>query len=469
MAKMDRRRIWKYLGVFGIFTNVAVASYYCYIESWTLSYSIRSITGWFHGMTETQVVDHFESYTRMQSDFMGIPNEAVFFFLVCVVLNTFILARGLKGIEKIARIGMPLLILFAIFLVINGLTQHGEASHYDPWVGVEFLWTPQFDSLLKPGVWLAAAGQIFFTLSVGMGTIHCYASYLRSREDVALNAVAAGFTNEFVEIVLGSMIVIPIAAGFLGLDWIREHISFGAAFQTMPFLFDKWGLVLGSISGLFWFGLLFFAGITSSVAMGMPWISFLKDEFGWKHRPAAVTFGLIVLILGLPAVLFYHEGVFGEYDYWTGTVGLVIFALAEILLFAWFYGMDKGWAEIRLGADIVIPGLYRYVIKYVTPVLLLFVLIGSLITPEGNNWLDALASLMTGDGWALDASSMIRQLQNAELVGQLKEATGPDKSDLTRKVMLINGARLLLLLVFVAIAFLVHRAGRRVPTKKELI
>jgi SNF family Na+-dependent transporter len=77
------------------------------------------------------------------------------------------------------------------------------------WDGLNFLWTPQFDSILDLKVWMAAAGQIFFTLSVGMGTIHCYAAYIDAKDDIALNAVSTGFMNEFVEVVLGSLIVIP--------------------------------------------------------------------------------------------------------------------------------------------------------------------------------------------------------------------------------------------------------------------
>lgn len=468
MGSMSKSHIWKYVGVFGIFTNIGVAAYYSYIESWTLSYSLRSIFGWFHGKSEIEILNHFENYTSMQSHFMGIPNEAVFFFVIVVLLNTYILSKGLKGIEKMAKVGMPLLIVFAIFLVVNGLTnKNGAGADYNPWAGLDFLWTPQFDSLLRPKVWLAAAGQIFFTLSVGMGTIHCYASYLKSHEDVALNAVTTGFTNEFVEIVLGSMIVVPIAAGFLGLDWIKDHMSFGAAFQTMPFLFENWGPILGSLSGLFWFGLLFFAGITSSLAMGMPWISFLTDEFKWKQKHAAYTFGLLVFVLGLPTVLFYKQGVFNEYDYWAGTVSLVIFALLELILFAWVFGIKRGWEEINLGADIRIPKFYSFIIRYVTPSLLLFVLIASVITPQGNNWFDAMQSLLQGNGWKLDSSSMIEQILNSGLRLEMQTA-GPVKlAELKQKVMLINGARILLLTVFTGIGFLVYFASKKQNTKKR--
>lgn len=379
---MAKGRVWKYIGVFGIFTNVAVASYYCYIESWTMSYVLHSLLGTFNGMSQSEVATFFITYVNLAESTTGLPFEAIIFYILCLALNTYILSKGLGGIEKVARIGMPLLILFGIFLAFRGLTlgTSGASEQFplaNAWDGLNFLWTPQYDSLWSPKVWLAAAGQIFFTLSVGMGTIQCYAAYLKTKDDIALNAVSAGFMNEFVEVVLGSLIVIPIAAGYLGLDWVLQNAGFGMAFQTMPFLFAQWGEFLGPLAGLFWFGLLFFAGITSSLAMGTPWIGFMRDEFNWNERKGALSFGLLCLFMGLPTVFFFQQGVFDDYDYWAGTVSLVIFAFLETVLFAWIFGIKRGWAEINLGADIKVPVFFKYVIAYVTPVLLGWVLVSS--------------------------------------------------------------------------------------------
>ena len=109
-------------------------------------------------------------------------------------------------------------------------------------------------------------------------------------------------------------------------------------------------------------------------------MGFLKDEFGWKHRPAAWFFGGLVLLLGLPCVIWFQEGVFDEFDYWAGTVSLVVFALFEIILFAWVFGMEKGWEEINHGADIKVPRIFRFIIKYITPLFLGFVFFKSLPT-----------------------------------------------------------------------------------------
>lgn len=401
---MAKGRIWKYIGVFGIFTNIAVAAYYCYIESWTMSYVYHSVVGTFNGMSQADVAGFFNSYVDVAHSTTGIPYEAVIFYVICLLLNTYILSKGLGGIEKVAKIGMPLLILFGVILAVRGLTLGTSgASDIFPeanaWDGLNFLWTPQFDSLTNPKVWLAAAGQIFFTLSVGMGTIHCYAAYLKEKDDIALNAVSAGFMNEFVEVVLGSLIVIPIAAGYLGLDWVIQNAGFGMAFQTMPYLFQQWGDIIAIFAGVFWFGLLFFAGITSSLAMGTPWMGFMRDEFNWSKNKGAWSFGFLALTMGLPTVIFYNEGLFDQYDYWAGTVSLVVFAFLETILFSYIFGVKKGWAEINKGADIKLPGIYKYIILIVTPALLGWVLLSSI-----PDWVDKIKDNDTyNKEWFADA------------------------------------------------------------------
>jgi SNF family Na+-dependent transporter len=431
---LGKRRFWKYFGVFGIFTNVAVASYYCYIESWTMSYVIHSIRGTFSGQNLEWVSNFFNRYLDVTVSSTGIPYEAVIFFVACLALNTFILSRGLKGIESVAKIGMPMLIAFGAFLAFRGLTlgdsATGAVEGASATDGLNYLWTPQYDQLSNLSVWLAAAGQVFFTLSVGMGTIHCYASYLKANDDVALNGVTAGFTNEFVEVVLGGAIVIPIAAGYLGLDWVKENAGFGMAFQTMPFLFDKWGDFLSIFAGVTWFGLLFFAGITSSLAMGTPWMGFLQDEFNVKRSRAALSFGLLVLALGLPTVLLFTKTgdvvnsiALGEYDYWAGTVSLVVFALAETLLFSWIFGYKNGWKELNSGADIKLLPIFKYVIGYITPTMLIIVFLGALVSPKNNDWGGAWNSLTSGNGWQFDDSkAVISKIAMTGLNNDLKQS-----------------------------------------------
>jgi neurotransmitter:Na+ symporter, NSS family len=373
---MGKAPYWKYFGVFGIFTNIAVAAFYCYLESWALSWAYYSVAGTFTGMSQEEVATFFKTYIELST------NQPIVFWLICLGINTSILSRGLSGgVEKVAKIGMPLLLIFGLVLAITGITL--KAGSYgainDGLVGLNYLWTPDFDSIWSFKVWVAAAGQIFFTLSLGMGSIHCYASYLKSKEDVALNAMSAGWMNEFVEIVLGSAIIIPISIGYLGIEKVIEMVSggsgLGIGFIVLPKLFSEWG-GFGIMAGLMWFGLLFFAGITSSLAMGTPVIGFLKDNFGISQAKGAWIFGLVLFVLGIPCVL--SQDAFGEYDYWAGTISLVIFAMIEIILFAWVFGIDKGWAEINTGADIKVPLFFKFFIKYVSPLFLIIVFVGAI-------------------------------------------------------------------------------------------
>ena len=464
LDSMVKGRVLKYIGVFGIFTNVAVAAYYCYIESWTMSYVYHSLAGTFEGMSQSGIAQFFNNYVDISKSSTGIPYEAVVFYILCLILNTYILSKGLKGIEKVAKIGMPLLILFGAILAVRGLTLGTSGAsdlfpNANAWDGLNFLWTPQYDSILDLKVWMAAAGQIFFTLSVGMGTIQCYAAYMNSKDDIALNAVSAGFMNEFVEVVLGSLIVIPIAAGYLGLDWVIENAGFGMAFQTMPYLFQQWGPVLAAVAGLFWFGLLFFAGITSSLAMGTPWMGFMKDEFNWGQNKGAWSFGLLILVMGLPTVIFFQEGVFDEYDYWAGTVSLVVFAMLETILFSWIFGMKKGWAEIISGADIKVPLIYKFIIKFVTPIMLIIIFLGSLFKPKDNEWSENVSRLFSGQGWSLDNGSIVKTVMHSGIKEKIAAATDPALiSQLENQIMYLNFARILLLALFIFISALVYVA-----------
>lgn len=524
-GSMSKQSFWKYVGVFGIFTNLAVAAYYCYLESWTLSYTYHSVIGTFDGMPAEEVGGFFGSYVSLNSI------EPIIFWVICLFLNTWILSRGLSGgVEKVAKIGMPLLILFGIVLAYfamtlvageNGAINSGTA-------GLNFLWEPKMTmtdangvehyTLLNPDVWMAAAGQIFFTLSLGMGSIHCYASYVKKKDDIALNAMSAGWMNEFVEVVLGSAIIIPISIGYLGIDKVVEMTSggsgFGLGFSTLPYLFEQWGPFLSILCGVMWFGLLFFAGVTSSLAMGTPCMGFMQDEFGWSRQKAAWTFGFIVLLLGLPCVLFFNYGVFDEYDYWAGTFSLVVFALLEIILFAWVFGMDKGWKEINDGGDIKVPTPFKYIIKFVTPLFLLAVFLWSLPTisnklmnkdiyaqyefgEKSKAMLNGFNENLTLTGEVsqkelmanvysdkyLESKKMDKSFVEKELksiyVNRKSEKVDVDsvatdlkkmsvnyssdeyKSETDKKLMFTNLSRLLLLMLFVGISYLVYIAYKK--------
>ena len=239
-----------------------------------------------------------------------------------------------------------------------------------------FLWNPDFSALLQPKVWLAAAGQIFFTLSVGIGVILTYASYLKKDDDIVLSGISAASINEFIEVIIGGSIVIPAAFVFFGPIGIKEVATSGAfnlGFVTMPLIFQK--IMFGAFFGAIWFLLLFLAGITSSVSLAQPAVAFLEDEFNLTRERAVTIFGLIAFICCQPAIFLLGKGVVNELDFWGGTFCLVLFATVETILFTWVFGMDKAWDEMHHGADLPVPKIYRFIMKYITPLFLIIILV----------------------------------------------------------------------------------------------
>jgi len=350
----------------------------------------------------------------------------MFFFALCVVVNIYILSRGLaKGIELTSKIGMPLLILFGAVLAVRGLMINQELdpeAKASPFTGLNYVWEPKWNQLGDASVWLAAAGQIFFTLSLGMGSIHCYASYLREKDDVALAGATTAFTNEFCEVILGGTILIPIATAYLGLAGVQEYTQggsgFGLGFFVFPTLFNKWG-AFAPLAGFLWFGLLFFAAITSSLAMGQPIMAFLQQEYGYTRSRSALAFGGLVLVLAVPVAVLHQNSFFDEFDYWAGTVMLVVFALLETILFAWVFGMERGWNELNKGAELWIPKVFYYIIKYVTPLILILILIAYVAEPQGG-WHSVRAHNWTS--WEFSSGSMIGKILHKDLDERLHKA-----------------------------------------------
>ncbi|MFQ5678176.1 MAG: sodium-dependent transporter [Gemmatimonadota bacterium] len=375
-----KRKALKYLGVLGLIIPLVVLIYYTYVVSWMLGFSFLSIIGDYFGQTElAQMRDYLYSFQNIFDASAHGGWLALLFFLVTLTFLGWVLSRGISGgIEKLALIGMPILFLFAFILMIRVLTL--PAVEASPAEGLNFIFNPEWGKLGAPAVWLAAAGQMFFTLSLGAGHVHAYASYLDRRDDVTLTGLSTAATNEFAEVVLGGTIAIVAAVVFFGIGGavqIAEGgtydlgiVAMGVVFQGLP-----GAAVWGQLFGFLWFFLLFVAGITSCVALATPAISFLQEEFAWTRKRAAYGIMALAFLLGLAHVVFYQKGFMDEWDYWAGTFGLVVLAAIEIVLFTRVFGMERGWKEMHEGADLRVPRVYRPIMKWITP-LFLFVLLG---------------------------------------------------------------------------------------------
>jgi len=430
--RMWRSPAAKYVGVLGLALPFCFVLYYTYIEAWCMGYAFFSLTGDY--LTTPDRTVHLTAY---YNEFLNVaPSSSYFpgllaasaFMAVTVGLNLFVLYRGVaKGIEILAKIAMPLLFLFCILMAVRVLTLEGEGTALE---GLNFLWTPDFSRLGNFGVWLAAAGQIFFTLSIGFGSLECYASYVREDDDIALTGLTTAATNEFVEVIFGGMIAIPAAAVFFGASEIQRVASggmFNIGMISMPEVLRAFPATW--FFGTIWFLLLFFAAFTSSVAVSQPVLAFFQDELKLSRGKGTFWLGLLWLVGAVPVIFFYRYGVFDELDFWAGTLGLAVLALIEVILFAWIFGMAKSWAELERGALMRIPGFFKPIILYVTPVALAAILVGwvyfdgirgGALTPRPRValWVDipgnfkgTLESVKTDPADAEFAAAFVRRIQ----------------------------------------------------------
>ncbi len=377
------RSSWaKYLGIFGLFVPLVINFYYLIIESWCLAYSGFSLLGWLNNITNPSdmkdVLLEFQGINPTRQ--LGSIPWSLIFFLVAFLINYWIVSRGIvAGIERLNKICMPLLLVLAIFLTVRVLslgTPNPSLPDQNVVNGLGFLWNPDFSKLANVDVWIAAAGQIFFTLSVGMGAILAYSSYLKKNDDVAHSALSSSATNELAEVVLGGSIIIPAAFIFLGAVGAQEVAqsgSFNLGFVTMPLIFNK--LPLSPLIGFSWFFLLFLAGLTSSVSLIQPILTFLQDELNLTRQKATLLVGGVTLAVALGVKTTLALGTLDELDFWGGTFLPVVSGLVMIWIFGWVFGARQGLEELNRGSLIKIPKIFEYIIKYVTPIYLLIMLV----------------------------------------------------------------------------------------------
>ncbi len=374
-----RSPLAKYIGVLGISTPFTVALYYIPITSWCLGFAWYSLTGAYHGLaTRPEMGAFLAGYQGFEQNqhFAGRAPMLLFYALTLgVTLLT--LAGGIAGgIERMAKIAMPALFAMGILLAVRVLLLDpppGAGADQNVSSGMGFVWNPDLSALRDPGVWLAAAGQVFFTLSVGWGIVHTYMSYVDRDQDIALTGLSAASFNEFAEVILGGTIALTAAVVFFGVTATRgiANSTFDLGFQSMSVIFQ--GLPLGNLLGFLWFLLLFFAGLTSAVAIVQPAVALLEEGFALGRVRAVALIGALLVLLSAPVL--WWNGVLAELDFWAGTFGLLLFGLLESLVFGYVFGVERGLAEIRRGALIRVPGLLAPVLKYVTPLFLAVVLL----------------------------------------------------------------------------------------------
>jgi SNF family Na+-dependent transporter len=382
-------RSWRNMGVIGVLIPLAVSFYYTYLEAWCLGYFWQFANGGIGIDISEPVADQSARAAEFYGHFTGRGANGVIaggsfstlvFWGITFAVNIWLVFRGIsKGIERFVRFAMPAMAICAFVVLIRVLT----LGTPDPAMpeqnvvnGLGYMWNPDFSALTNAQTWLAAAGQIFFSLSVGFGVILNYASYLRKNDDVVLSGLTASATNELFEVGFGGMITITASFVFLGAANMIGAVqggTFGLGFTTLPVVFAHMGAA-GNVVGAVFFFMLFLAAITSSISMYQPPLAFFQESLGWS-RKAATALMVSLCVIGSFLVMYYsRDGLFwSTIDNWVGTFLIFVLAMIQIVAFSWVFGIDRGWEEAHHGAQIRIPRFYRPIIKYVTPTYLLVI------------------------------------------------------------------------------------------------
>lgn len=417
------RRPWaKYAGIIGVIVPVVIYMYYVVIEAWCIGYAVNFWTGNLHLKDATETVGKFADFTGAKADgsAMSFESGKVLPWLLGVFfLNFWLIYRGISGgIEKMCKIGMPLLIVLALMLLARVMTLGApdeSRPHDSVGNGLGYLWNPTkimlvktnpepgekprevvgkvaiqnaqaeaaasggtlvlrevgvFQQLKNPRLWLAAAGQIFFSLSVGFGVIIVYASYMRKTDDVVLSGLTASSANEFCEVGLGGLITVPAAVAFLGVAGVAGQAGVGLGFKVLPLVFAK--MPAGEFFGGAFFFMLFLAAVTSSISMLQPGIAFVEESLGVGRKVSVSLLGLLTCF-GAGFVIYFTGDLkaLDTLDFWVGTFLIFILATVQIIIFGWVWGMDRGFNELHQGAAIRVPSIFRPIIQWICPAFLL--------------------------------------------------------------------------------------------------
>jgi neurotransmitter:Na+ symporter, NSS family len=389
---------YRYMGVLGVMVPLMIYMYYVLIEAWCLGYAWEYLKGGLDLGNDpanfaARSSDFYKTFIGGGGDgalFESGVQPLVYFALTTFTLNFFLIFRGVsKGIEAFCVRAMPVMAICAVIVLIRVLTlgtPNPELPLQNVENGLGFMWNPQgtdgsswVTALMNPKTWLAATGQIFFSLSVGFGIIINYASYLKRNDDVVLSGLTAGATNEFFEVCLGGLITIPAAFIFLGGTYLladggSKIGTFSLGFETLPVVFEY--MHGGRWFGFAWFFMLFLAAITSSLSMLQPAIAFLEEGLGIGRRASVTMLGLITLF-GSGFILYFsgNSAALDTIDFWVGTAFIFVLATLEVILFSWVFGVERGYNEAMRGAELRIPKVWKFVIKYISPTYLLIIFI----------------------------------------------------------------------------------------------
>ncbi len=359
---------WYLIGILGVLTGIFILSYYSVIAGWVFGYIFIVASNRFAGADEQLVSQVFQSI----SGSYVIP---ILFLLVIIWVTVFVVSRGIQnGIERYNKILMPMLFILLILLAIRSLTLPNAIR------GIEFYMKPDF-SKIDIRVVVAALGQALFSLSLGMGAMLTYGSYLSKKEDIFSSSVWIAISDATVALIAG-FVIFPALFSIEGLSPAEGP---ALIFKVLPVVISK--MPGGIIFGTLLFILLTIAAVTSTISLLEVGTSYLVDEYGFGRKKAAYILGGISFVLGvfsalscgavkslskLPLVnidfLSLMDIIFGNFSLIIGSFFIVIFV-------GYRWGIEGWSAEVEADGNVFrFKTIFSILIKYIVPILILVIL-----------------------------------------------------------------------------------------------
>jgi len=353
-------RQWRWVGGIGVIAGILILSYYSVIAGWTLAYTWKSAVGAFTGATRDQIGAIFGGFTQ---NWLSVAVCHTLFMGMTIL----VVARGVeRGLERAVRVMVPALFLLMLVLLAYAV----NSGHFAD--GVRFLFTPDFSALTWDSV-LAAMGQAFFTLSIGMGAIMAYGAYLPDETSIT-GASAAVVTADTSIALLAGLVIFPLVFA----NGLNPGEGPGLVFVTLPLAFGQ--MTGGAFFGAVFFVLLVFAAWTSSIGLMEPAVAWLVESFGKSRAQAALMVGVLIWAFGFGTVLsfgvladlrFYKGTIFENVDHLTSNIMLPLGGVFITVFAAWVMCRNSTAEELH-GAGALYK-VWRFVARYVAPVGILFV------------------------------------------------------------------------------------------------
>jgi NSS family neurotransmitter:Na+ symporter len=359
---------WKYTGYLGVVTGVMILSFYSVVAGWTLGYFYKSLSGEFRGLDKARSAAIFKA-------FIASPWLQLLLLALFMLLTLAIVMKGVSaGLEKYSKVLMPALFLILLLLMARSLTLPGAEK------GLAFYLKPDF-AKINGRVLLEAMGQAFFSLSLGLGTMLTYGSYLGKKENLVSSAAWVAALDTTIAILAGFIIFPALFSQNMAPDQ-----GPGLVFAVLPVIFSH--MPGGAWFGAFFFVLLAVAALTSTISILEVPVAFLVDERRWPRARAARLMGGVALLFGVPSALsgggarffsrlpLLHVDFLTLWDKAWGNVALSLGSLLIALFVAHVWKTARALEEIRAGgAGFRLAGLWVFSIRYVCPLLILAVLV----------------------------------------------------------------------------------------------